>query len=70
MSRKYILVVRDAISTRKACTDNDLKCLDCYYESPEFLWDGTFASLNALIDRFYENFRHFRSWRAELVAVA
>ena len=69
MLKKYILVVRDNISTPKPKTDETLKTLDCYYQSSEFTSDGTQEHLNAAIDEHQHNFKHFIDWTAELVEV-
>ena len=52
MQKQYILVVRDTISTIKPNTDETLKVLDCYYESPTFYAEGTQEELNATIDKY------------------
>lgn len=67
--QKYMLIVRDKIITPHPCADEDLKRLDCYYESPIFFSDGTIASFQAAIERYYKHFKHFFDWSAELVAV-
>ena len=67
--KKYVLIVRDNISTTSPQTDETLNILDCYYKSPEFLSDGTQDSLNAAIDKYQSNFNHFKKWSAELVEV-
>ena len=67
MKKSYILVVRDKISTSKANTDETLKNLNCYYESPVFYAEGTQEDLDAAIDRYQQDFKHFKSWNAELV---
>lgn len=69
MLKKYVLIVRDRIILRKLCTDEALACLDCYYKSPAFLWDGTLSSLDTIIDRFQEHFSHFYDWTADVVDV-
>ena len=67
--QKYMLVVRDKIILPRPCTDEDLKCLDCYYESPVFSANGSISSFQDAIERYYTHFKHFFDWTAELVAV-
>lgn len=69
MQKQYFLVVRDEIATSKVKTDETLKALDCYYQSPEFLSDRTQESLNAVIEKYQQDFKHFINWTAELVEV-
>jgi hypothetical protein len=67
MKTKYILIVRDEISTNKPITDETLKALDCYFESPVFDAEGTENDLNIAIEKYKRNFEHFKNWSAELV---
>ena len=69
MLKKYVLVIRDEISTSKPKTDETLKMLDCYYESPIFNAEGTQEDLNAAIEKYQQDFKHFKNWSAELVEV-
>ena len=69
MAKKYILVVRDKIHTNKPNTDGTLKTLDCYYESPVFNAEGTQEDLNAAINKYQQEFKHFINWSAELIEV-
>lgn len=62
-------IVRDKISLGRPVTDNDLRALDCYYESPVFSWDGSLKSLQASLEYFEPKFSHFFDWCAELVVV-
>lgn len=65
----YYFIVRDKISLWRPVTDNDLKALDCYYESPVFSWDGSLKSLQAILKDLEPNFSNFFDWCAELVVV-
>lgn len=69
MLKNYTLVVRDEISTNKPITDETLKALDCYFESPVFEAEGTEEELNIAIEKYKQNFEHFKNWSAELVSV-
>ena len=69
MTRKYALVVRDEIYTSRPKTDETLKRLDCYYESPVFSANGTEKDLNAAIEKYRSEFARFIDWTAELVEV-
>lgn len=69
MLKKYVVVVREKIGTIKPDTDEMLRNLDCYYESPIFYAEGTWQSLDKALDRFYHHFKHFIRWSAELVEV-
>ena len=69
MTKKYVLVVRDKIITPKPNTDETLKRLDCYYQSPEFTLDVNSASVEEIIEKYRHHFSHFRDWSAELVEV-
>lgn len=37
--RAYIIIVRSKIHMGRPVTDYDLRCMDCYYESPVFYAD-------------------------------
>ena len=51
------VIVRDNIIMPDIIpTDTDLEALDCYYESPVFFADGSIASFQAAIERYYEQF--------------
>lgn len=67
MFKKYVLIVRDNIYTSKPRTDETLKTLNCYYESPMFYAEGTREDLNNAIDKYRQNFKDFKNWNAELV---
>lgn len=67
MLKQYILVVCDEIVTFEHKTNEALKVLDCYYESPVFISDGTWQSIDKAIDIFYDNFKDFINWSAKLV---
>ena len=67
MLKKYILVARNKICTSKPQTDETLKTLDCYYESPMFYAEVTREDLNNSIDKYRQNFKDFKNWNAELV---
>ena len=67
---KYILIVRDRISTSKPCTDETLERLNCIYKSPEFLWDGSYASADAIIEKFRAQFNHMLDWNASFISVS
>ncbi len=60
-------IIRDKISLGRPCTDDDLKALDCYYESPVFPWDGSSTSLDNIFDNISPHFRHFIDLSAELI---
>ena len=62
-------IVRDKISLGRPVTDNDLKALDCYYESPVFYWDDSPESLQAILKDLEPTFSHFFDWSSELVVV-
>lgn len=66
---RYQLIIRDRICTPKPLTDDTLIILNCFYKSPEFLWDGSFAALDAIIDSFQKYFGHFIDWTATVVPV-
>ena len=69
MQKLYILVVRDKISTSEPNKDNTLKNLECYYESPTFISDGTWQSIDKAIDKFYHHFKHFINWTVTSVEI-
>lgn len=60
-------IVRDKISLGRPVTDNDLKALECYYESPVFSWDGSSKSLHNILDNLESVLNRFVYWEAELV---
>lgn len=64
MSKKYILQVRDRITIFNLVTDSILEAYGCYYESPVFLWDGTLASADTIIDKYLHQFCHMINWTA------
>lgn len=51
MLKNYTLVVCDEISTNKPITDETLKALDCYFESPVFEAEGTEDDFNIAIEK-------------------
>ena len=69
MQKQYVLVVHDEILTNRPLTDEVLKNLDCYYESPIFYAEGTWQSFDKALDRFYHHFKLFIGWPAELIEV-
>lgn len=69
VKKQYKLIVRNNICIPRPHTDDDLKCLDSFYQSPVFLWDGSFASLDVLINDYQVNFSHFLDWSANVVPV-
>ena len=69
MQKQYVLVVHDEILTNRPLTDEVLKNLDCYYESPVFFSNETWQSMDKAIDKFYHHFKHFIKWSAKLVEV-
>lgn len=64
---QFCLIVRDRISLPKQQTDDDLKCMNCYYVSPVFSWNGSLSSLDAILDSFQKDFRHFFDWTATVI---
>ena len=69
MQKSYVMVVRDNIAIGRFSTDEDLQRLECYYRSPVFSWDGTFSSLDAIINRYQKNFNQFLDWQIEVMPV-
>ena len=69
MVQNYILVVRDKICLFHSASDEMLKAYGCYYKSPEFSWDGTLTSADAIIDKYREQFGHMVNWSLTLVSV-
>ena len=67
--QKYILIVRDTISTPHRHTDKALERLNCIYMSPEFLWDGSFDSADAILNQFSTQFNHMLHWTATFVRI-
>ena len=67
--KRYILVVRDELYPLRRKTDEGLKMLDCYYQSPIFESDGSLTDLDKKIDYFQPDFSHFIHWTAEIIAV-
>lgn len=66
---QFRLIVRDRICIPGQQTVNDLKCLDSFYQSPVFSWDGSLSSLDCIIDGFQKDFSHFVDWTATVVPV-
>ena len=60
-------IIRDKIVLGRPCTDDDLKALDCYYESPMFYWDGSTKSLQAILDNLSPHFSRFIDLNIELI---
>lgn len=69
MLQKYIMIVRDRICMFHSVSDEMLKAYDCYYKSPVFLWNGSLASADAIIDKYHEQFGHMIDWAATFVPV-
>ena len=69
MTQKYIMIVRDKVYSSHPNTGKTLERLECLYKSPEFSWDGTFASADAIIDKYRMQFSHMVDWVATFVAV-
>ena len=69
MEKKYIIIARDKICTPNPDTDDTLRALDCYYQSPVFLSDGTEKSLEAALDKYQAYFEHFKYPTIEFVEV-
>ena len=67
--QKYILIVRDAIVTPHPHTDETLERLNCIYKSPEFLWDGSYDSADAILNQFRTQFNHMLHWTASFVRI-
>ena len=67
--KECILIVRNNICIPRPHTDNDLKYLDSFYQSPIFLWDSSFTSLDAIINDYQVNFSHFLDWSATVIPV-
>jgi hypothetical protein len=68
VKKHYKLIVRNNICIPRPYADN-LKYLDSFYQSPAFLWDGSFASLDVIINDYQVNFSHFLDWSANVVPV-
>ena len=71
---KYRLNVRCRINMGRLVTDDDLKALDCYHETPVFCVDNNYEAIE-IVDAAYELFcagkPEFRCTEsAELVRVA
>ena len=71
---QYKLIVRCRINMGRPVTDNDLKALDCYHETPVFYADSNYEAIE-IVDAAYELFcagkPEFRCTEsAELVRVA
>ena len=69
MIKQYILIVRDKIITPKPNTDETLKQLNCYYQSPVFTAEENLTTIDFAIEKYHEHFKHFIDWSAELVEV-
>lgn len=70
VKKQYMLIVRNKICIPRPHTDNDLKHLDSLYQSPIFFWDGSFTSLDAIINDHHQiHFSHFLDWSATVVPV-
>ena len=69
MLKKYVIIVRGKIGTKKPKSDETHQRLNCYYKSPVFLADGTWQSFDKALDSYYHHFKHFIGWSAELVEV-
>lgn len=69
MTKQYILIVRNKISTSKPKTDETLKQLNSYYQSPIFTVENNLTALDSAIEKYHEHFKHFIDWNAELVEV-
>ena len=69
MPKKYYMIVRDRIILGRPHRDSDLNALNCIYQSPVFLTDGTSQGLDAAIEYFSKHFNHFVDWTATVVEV-
>ena len=60
-------IVRDKISLGRPVTDNDLKALDCYYESSTFNWDHSSKSLHNILDNLEPHISHLIDPNIDLI---
>ena len=67
IQNQFRLIVRDRICMSRQQTDDDLKTMNCFYESPVFSWDGSLSSLDTIIDVLQKDFNHFIDWTATVV---
>ncbi len=65
--KQCYFIIRDKISLGRLVTDNDLKALDCYYESPVFSWDGSSKSLHNILNYLETHFSLFIEPHIELI---
>ena len=51
--KRYKLIVRCQLKMGRAVTDDDLKAMNCYHETPEFYVNSGYESVE-IIDAAYE----------------
>ena len=69
MTQYYTMIFRGRIYMPKPAPDEILEPYGCYYKSPAFLFDGSYDSMNAILDKYESKFSHMIGWTASFVLV-